>query len=262
MNNKLNKIAVFSLGLLMLSGCAVIRPGEVGLKQTLGKLKPGVLAPGVSGYNPFVTEIIRVPTQTVNLEVRLSLPSKEGLNINSEISILYRVKPDKAPSVIENIGRNYEDVVILSVFRSAAADVCSRFFAKDMYTEGRAGIEKEIRELMTEVVGPRGFEIEAVLLKSITLPQGLARAIEEKLEAEQIAQRMEFELEQERLEAQRKRIEAEGIRDAQKIIEQGLSERIIEWQSLEAFRILATSPNTKLIITDGNAPLLIDPARP
>ncbi|MDX2282970.1 MAG: prohibitin family protein [Bacteroidia bacterium] len=246
---------------LILSSCAVIRPGEVGLRQTLGRLKPDAIQPGVAAYNIFVTEIIRVPTQTVNLEVRLNLPSKEGLNIQSEISILYRIKASEASKVIENIGRDYENVVILSVFRSAAADVCSRFYAKDMYTDGRAQIEREIKDLMTSILAPRGFEVEAVLMKSIALPQGLARAIEEKLEAEQIAQRMEFELAQEDLEAQRKRIEAAGIRDAQKIIAEGLSPMVIEWQSLEVFRSLASSPNAKLIVTDGNAPLLIDPAK-
>ncbi|MDX1906178.1 MAG: prohibitin family protein [Bacteroidia bacterium] len=258
---KRNVIAIFALALLLtsLTSCAIIRPGEIGLRQTLGNLKPGVIDPGIAGYNFLVTKIIRIPTQTVNLEVKLSLPSREGLNINSEISILYRINPDKASQVIQNIGVNYEDVVILSVFRSAAADVCSRFYAKDMYTEGRSGIEKEIRELMTDILAPRGFEIEAVLLKSINLPQGLARAIEEKLESEQEAQRMEFVLQRERLEASRRRIEAEGIRDAQRIIEEGLSPRIIEWQSLEAFKILSTSPNTKIIITDGKAPMLIDP---
>ena len=95
-------------------------------------------------------------------------------------------------------------------------------------------------------------------MKSIQLPEGLARAIEDKLEAEQLAQRMEFELQREEMEAKRKVIEAEGIRDAQKIIGEGLSDKIIKWQTIDAFRRLSTSANSKLIITDGKAPLLID----
>ena len=153
---------------------------------------------------------------------------------------------------------NYENVVILSVFRSAAADVCSRFLAKDMYTASRAAIESEILSQMDEVLLDRGFIVESVLMKSIELPSGLARAIEDKLQAEQLAQSMEFELQREEMEARRKIIEAEGIRDAQKIIEQGLTAKIIEWQSIEAFRELASSANAKLIITDGKAPLMID----
>lgn len=240
------------------SGCASIRPGEVAVKQTFSKLKPAIYTSGVVGFNPFITSIIKLPVRTVNLEVKLSLPSKDGLNVKSEISILYRIAAEKAPKVIEEIGMNYENVVILSVFRSAAADVCSRFLAKDMYTASRAIIESEILKQMDQVLHDRGFIVESVLMKSIELPTGLARAIEDKLQAEQLAQSMEFELQREEMEARRKIIEAEGIRDAQKIIEQGLTARIIEWQSIEAFRELASSANAKLIITDGKAPLMID----
>ena len=192
------------------------------------------------------------------MEVKLSLPSKDGLNVKSEISILYRIDPKSAPKVIEDIGPAYENVLILSVFRSAAADVCSRFYAKDMYTESRAAIESEVLTQMDSLLKNRGFIIESVLLKSIQLPDGLARAIEDKLEAEQLAQRMEFELQREEMEARRKVIEAGGIRDAQRIIGEGLSDKIIKWQTIDAFTKLSNSPNSKLIITDGKAPLLID----
>jgi len=241
------------------TGCVSVRPGEVGLKQTFGKLKPRIYGQGLVAFNPFVTQVVKVPTRTVNLEVALDLPSKDGLNVRSEISILYNIDPGAAPKVLEEIGLNYENVVILSVFRSAAADVCSRFLAKDMYTASRVEIEEQIQAKMQEILQPRGFEIENVLLKSIQLPQGLTRAIEEKLAAEQNAERMTFELQREELEAKRRIIEAQGIRDAQQIIESGLSDRIIQWQSIEAFKNLASAPGTRLIITDGNAPLLINP---
>ncbi len=243
---------------LSVVGCATVRPGQVGLKQRFGKLNPVVYKPGLVGYNPFFTQILIIPVRTVNLEVRLNLPSEDGLNVAAEISILYRIKAEMAPEIIENIGRNYEQVVILSVFRSSAADVCSRFLAKDMYTASRAVIESEIMAQMSRVLAPRGFDIEAVLLKSIQLPAGLTRAIEQKLEAEQLAQQMEFELQRERMEAQRRIIEAEGVRDAQKIISAGLTPEVISWQSIEAFRELANSPSTKIIVTDGKAPFLID----
>jgi prohibitin 1 len=154
-----------------------------------------------------------------------------------------------------------EDNVINSVFRSSASDVCSRFFAKDMHSTQRATIEKDITDQMAKILEPRGFQIEAVLLKNISLPAGLARAVEEKLEAEQDAQRMAFLLDREKQEATRKRIEAEGIRDAQKIISEGLNKNIIEWQSIEAFRELAKSSNSKVIITDGNAPMMINTSK-
>lgn len=244
----------------VLTGCSIVRQGEVGVKRKLGKLAPTIIQPGVVSINPFTTMVIKMPISTMNMEITANLPSKEGLNVNAVISILYRIEPTKAPFIIENIGLNYENVVISSVFRSAAADVCSRFFAKDMHSSQRAVIEKEITDQMARLIHDRGLIVEAVLLKSIQLPAGLARAVEEKLEAEQDAQRMEFLLDREKREAQRKMIEAQGIRDAQKIIAEGLSERIIEWQSIEAFRELAKSNNAKLIITDGKAPMLIDGA--
>lgn len=258
MYKSLKFMMAFSLSAIFLASCATIRPGEVGLKQRFGQLQPDVYSSGLIGYNPFFTEIVKVPTRTENLEVRLNLPSEDGLNVAAEISILYRVNPKQAREVIENIGRNYEQVLILSVFRSAAADVCSRFLAKDMYTASRAVIESEIMAQMATILEPRGFVMEAVLMKSIQLPPGLARAIEQKLEAEQTAQQMEYELQRERLEAQRRIIEAEGIRDAQKIIASGLTPDVIAWQSIEAFRELASSEATKVIITDGDAPFLID----
>lgn len=203
--------------------------------------------------------MIKLPVRTINIEIESNLPSKEGLNVNSVISILYRLQQEKAPAILENIGKNYEDVVIKSVFRSASADVCSSFFAKDMHTSKRAQIENEIQQRMSELLADRGFEIEAVLLKTIQLPQGLARAVEEKLEAEQDAQRMEFLLQRERLEAQRRMVEAEGIRDAQKILQEGISPEIIKWQSIEAFKQLSNSNNSKIIITNGDTPFLIKP---
>lgn len=252
------KWSLLTVAAVLMTSCAVVNPGEVGMKQRFGRLSTEVYPPGLVGFNPLTTQLIRVSVRTENLEVRLNLPSEDGLNVGAEISILYHIKPESAPEIIGKIGRNYEQTVILSVFRSTAADVCSRFLAKDMYTASRAVIESEILAQMARVLEPRGFEIEAVLLKSIQLPPGLARAIEQKLEAEQLAQQMEYELQRERQEAERRRIEAEGIRDAQRIIKEGLSPEVIAWQSLEAFRLLSESPSTKIIITDGNAPFLID----
>ena len=125
-------------------------------------------------------------------------------------------------------------------------------------TDLRRDIEDQIRLEMVRLLAERGFNIEAVLLKSIMLPPGLYEAIENKLEAEQEAQRMEFVLQRERQEAERKSIEAEGVRDAHKVLADGLSPTIVEWRSLQVLEELAASPNAKLIITDGNAPVLIN----
>ena len=238
--------------------CAIVRPGEVGVRQSLGRLRGKPVSPGLALINPFTTILVKIPTRTVNKEIKLNLPSKEGLNVGAEISILYHVKEEKAIDIVNEVGRYFERVLILSTFRSASADVCARFFAKDMHSGKRAVIEKEIKDQMSTLLENRGFIIEAVLLKSITLPSGLYAAIEAKLRAEQQAQQMEFVLLKENQEAERKRIEAKGIRDAQLIIQEGISEGSIEWRSLEVLKEISTSPNAKLIITDGKTPVLIN----
>ena len=248
-------------GLMLLSttSCMVVREGEVGVKRTFGKYQDRPYTEGLKVFNPFTSRIIKVTTQTENLEVELSIPSKEGLNILSEVSILYSVVPREAPDILRNIGPEYERNVILPVFRSSVSDVSAQFFAKDMHTGARSEIEKVIRDQMAVYLQDKGIEVEAVLLKSIQLPKSLARAIEEKLEAEQQAQRMEFVLQQTKQDADRRRIEAEGIRDAQNIISQGLDPMLLQFKSIEAFLELAKSPNTKVIITDGDMPMLATP---
>ena len=243
---------------VLISSCAVVNPGEVGVKQQFGKLKGEVKSQGLVILNPLITELVTVPTRTVNKEVGLNLPSKEGLNVSAEISILYHVRENKVIDIINEVGVNYERTLILSTFRSASADVCAKFYAKDMHSGKRSEIELEIKNQMMEVLEGRGFVIEAILLKSIRLPIGLYSAIEGKLEAEQQAQQMEFVLQRETKEAQRKRIEAEGIRDAQNIIKEGITDANIEWRSLEVLKELSSSPNAKIIITDGKTPVLIN----
>jgi regulator of protease activity HflC (stomatin/prohibitin superfamily) len=259
-NNSVLSVLLIA-GLFLLTSCATVMQDEVGVKRRFGKLVPKVLTPGLYTFNPFFATVLKVPTRTINMQIMLeALPSKEGLTIASELAILYHVKPEQAVRILESVGRiSNGEQIILSVLRSAAADVTSKFFAKDMHTSERENIEKAIATKMTEILGDRGFVIENVLLKSIRLPSGLAKAIEEKLEAEQEAQRMEFVLNKERREAERKRVEAEGVRDAQIIISEGLNDLLIQYKSLEVMQNLATSPNTKIIITDGKTPYLINP---
>lgn len=273
-------------------GCVRVLQDEVAVKRRLGRIDDEVLYPGANRYNPFTTKIFRLPTRTVNLEISAGLPSKEGLTISSEISILYRVDPKSAPGVLRSIGSNYEKALILPVFRSASADVCARYYAKDMHSAQRAEIEKSISENMMEVVGERGFIIEAVLMKSIMLPSGLARAIEVKLEAEQSSQRMKFVLAMERQEADRsiiaaeaqrkiaeiqasgraeaqkieavgkaesRKIEAAGTKEANATVRSGLDDKVLQFLSIEAYLSLAKSGNTKVIVP--NDPRLLLDAR-
>jgi prohibitin 1 len=250
-------ITILVLGLFCTS-CAVVRPGEVGIKQTLGKFSKEVKTQGTVIYNPLISRVIKESTKTSNIKLVLTLPSKEGLSVNSEISILYRLQANKVASVLENLGQSYESV-ITSVFRSAASDVCAKFFAKDMHSGMRADIEREILEKMKVNLEKQadGIDLIAVLMKRIQLPSGLASSIERKLQAEQDAMRLKFVLQQETLEAERKIINAKGERDAQLIIAEGLTPEVLKLKAIEAFKELAKSENAKTIITDGKTPLII-----
>jgi hypothetical protein len=145
MNIRVSLIFLFSL--IVFSSCNRIIQGEVGVKRRLGKVGKRIISPGLAVFNPLTTRVIKMPVRTVNLEISTGLPSKEGLTIKSDISILYRIKPNSAIEVLETIGLDFEEVIILPVFRSASADVCARFMAKDMHSAERSKIEKEIVKL-------------------------------------------------------------------------------------------------------------------
>jgi len=243
---------------LLASNCVVVRQGELAVRRNLGKYEDKVRTSGLQTFNPFTSTIVKISGQTENIEVNVNIPSKEGLTIQSEVSILYRVVQKDAPNLLRTVGLDYENTLILPVFRSAVADVTARYFAKDMHSGSRAEIEVAIRELMMQTLGPRGIVVEAVLLKSIVLPRNLTKAIEEKLEAEQQAQRMEFVLQQERQEAERKRLQAQGTRDANQIISEGLTPEILQFKAIEAWLELSKSPNAKVIFTNGSVPLVMD----
>lgn len=282
-----NFIAVFVL--FMLSGCATVMPDEVAVRRTFGRVGDGVKPPGLVGFNPFTTKVVKVPVRTMNLAITENLPSKEGLTIKSESSILYRIKSNAVPLILKETGLEYEEMLILPVFRSAASDVCSKYDAKDMHSSKRAEIEEEIKKRLVEVCGPKGFVIEAVLLKSISLPGGLSRSIESKLEAEQEALRMQFVLDRQKQEAQRQiidaegaktiakiqaegkknatiidaeaeakrtELQAEGVKKANELIGASITPNLLKFKQIEAFQQLSTSPNAKTIITDGKTPIV------
>jgi regulator of protease activity HflC (stomatin/prohibitin superfamily) len=266
------------------ASCTVVKPHEVAVKSKLGKIDEKVRMAGPVAYNPFITKVVKVNVRTMNLSIKENLPSKEGLTILSESSILYHIKAEDVPRIIRETGLNYEENLILPVFRSAASDVCSRYYAKDMHSAKRNEIEQEIRKRLAEVCDEKGFVIEAVLLKSISLPQGLTRSIEAKLEAEQEALRMEFVLDRQKKEMDRQLIEAEGAKKnaviqaeakaqtaiieaegkaksieieakanktANDMLNSSLTPNVLKMNQIQAFMKLSTSPNTKTIITDG-----------
>jgi regulator of protease activity HflC (stomatin/prohibitin superfamily) len=287
---KKNQIVILLIAsLALVTSCTVVRPTQVGVKSTFGKIKGKIRQPGAVLYNPFVSRIIKVNVRTMNLPIKENLPSKEGLTILSESSILYHIKSEDVPKIIQETGLNYEENLILPVFRSAASDVCSRYYAKDMHSAKRNEIEKEIQKRLAEVCEEKGFVIEAVLLKSISLPAGLTKSIETKLEAEQEALRMEFVLDRQKKEVERQIIEAEGAKKtnviqaeakaqtmriesegraqsieieakankaANELLNNSITPNLLKLKQIEAFVKLSTSNNTKTIVTDGKGSLL------
>lgn len=263
--------------LFLLPSCSVIRPGEIGVKSTLGRLKEKTYVSGAVFYNPFSTGVIKVPTRTINREMSMNLPSKEGLTILADVSILYRIETNKVITVIKEVGLDF-DKIITAVFRSSASDACSQYYAKDMHSGERRNIEKKINDLMNEYLGPRGFIIENVLLKSIALPTGLSKSIEQKLESEQDALRMVFIKQQEEREAERILIKAEGQKKAKiieaeakaKVIEieadanklandklnSSITPNIIKMKQIDAMLELSKSPNSKVMFIDNKNPFM------
>ena len=247
---------------LFATSCAtVVSQDQVGVRDTLGKLAAEPSGAGLKIFLWPIWDITKLSVRTVNLEVQASLPSQEGLTIESVVSILYRLRPELAPKVLAEVGREYEEALILPVFRSAIADVTAEYAAKDMHTQKRSEIETSVKERMTGILGERGFEIEAVLMKSIRLPANLSQSIENRLQAEQNAKRMVFVLEQEEREAKRKRIEAEGIRDAQRTLADGLTDEVLKFRAIQALQELYKSPNAKIVITDGSSNVLVQPTK-
>ncbi len=283
------KFIAFASLLLLMTSCATVMPDQVGVRRTFGRIGENVKPPGLVGFNPFTTRVVRVPIRTMNLAIVENLPSKEGLTIRSESSILYRIQSSSVPKILKETGMEFEEMLILPVFRSAASDICSKYDAKDMHSAKRAEIEEEIKKRLIEVCAPKGFIIEAVLLKSIVLPAGLSKSIEAKLEAEQDALRMQFVLDRQKQEAQRQIIDAEGAKEIARIQAEGkknatiidaearargneieaegqkranelvslsLTPNVLKFKQIEAFQKLSTSPNTKTIITDGKTPIV------
>jgi regulator of protease activity HflC (stomatin/prohibitin superfamily) len=252
------KTTILMLLLCLLSSCAIVRPGEVGLKQKLGRLQKESLNQGPHGFNPFIARIIKVKTRTVEAFNVLDVPTKEGLTVKSEIALLYHVKPEAAASVYINYGVNYQEIIVESNFRAVVRHVSGMYVAKDLFAVDRKKIEKEIHDEIVAGISEKGFEVDAVLLKSITMPPQIFQAVENKLKAEQETMQMEFVISKQKKEAERMQIEAEAIKNYNRTISESLSDLMIKWNSVQVMKELVTSPNSKIIVTDGKSPLILN----
>ncbi len=233
---------------IALTQCWTIIPaGHTGVIDFLGNVSDETLKPGVSLVNP-MAKIEKMSIKTQELKELMSVPSKEGLSVNLEISLLFKLNSDMANEIYKTVGPNYADIILLPQFRSVVRGVTARYEAKALYTASREKLAGEILDELEKLVGPRGITVEQAPLRQIQLPARLTQSIEEKLQAEQEAQRMAFILQKEEQEADRKRIEAKGIADFQDIVSVNISNMLLKWKGIEATEKLASSPNTKVII--------------
>ncbi|MEJ2505056.1 MAG: prohibitin family protein [Ignavibacteriaceae bacterium] len=233
---------------IALSQCWTIIPaGHTGVIDFLGNVSDNTLKPGVNLVNP-MANVEKMSIKTQELKELMSVPSKEGLGVDLEISLLFKLNSEKANDIYKTVGPNYVDIILVPQFRSVVRGVTARYEAKALYTASREKLASEILEELERLVGPRGIIVEQAPLRQIKLPDRLTKSIEEKLQAEQESQRMEFVLTREKQEAERKRIEAKGIADFQDIVSKGISDQLLQWKGIEATEKLANSSNTKVIV--------------
>ncbi len=226
----------------------VIPAGNVGVVDFLGNVSDKTLRPGVNLVNP-LANIVKYSYKTQTFKENMNVVSKEGLPIQLEVNLQFRLDPSKANEIYKSVeGGDYLNVILIPQFRSTAREVTAKYEAKALYTELRSQLASEILDKLQKSVSSRGVYVESVPLRQIILPPGLAKAIEQKLEADQESQRMEFILLKEKQEAERKRIEAKGIADFQEIVSKGISDQLLKWKGIEATEKLANSQNSKIIV--------------
>ncbi|MGA8264505.1 MAG: prohibitin family protein [Ignavibacteriaceae bacterium] len=241
-------LAMLLAGLIAFAQCWTIVPaGHVGVIDFFGNVSDNTLYPGVNFVNP-MANVVKFDARTQELKETMSVPSKEGLSIDLELSLLFSLSFENANKIYKTVGEDYVERIIVPQFRSVVRGVTAQYDAKALYTAEREQLSKQIETDLSKLVGPRGINIESTPMRQITLPPGLTSSIEEKLKADQDSQRMQFVLLKEKQEAERKRIEAQGIADFQTIVSKGISDQLLKWKGIEATEKLAGSQNTKIVV--------------
>lgn len=238
----------------------VVPAGSVGVVDFFGTVSDVTLKAGINPVNP-LAKVVKFTVQTEELKEAMDVPSKEGLTVRLELSALFHLNPEKAAEVYKTIGENYIQIILEPQFRSVARGVTAGYDARALYTSERELIAQIIQKDLEKLVEPRGITIESTPLRQVGLPAGLTESITEKLRAEQESQRMQFILTKEKQEAERKRIEAQGISDFQNIVAKGISDQLLRWKGIEATEKLASSTNAKVIVIGAGKdglPLILD----
>jgi regulator of protease activity HflC (stomatin/prohibitin superfamily) len=251
--------------LLLLLGASVsmfkvIDAGQVGVKTLFGKVENDVLYSGLNVVNPLV-EVTNFDTKTQNYTMSgihdegtksgddaIRVLSSDGLEVTIDLSVLFKVRATEAPRILKEIGNDYLDKIVRPISRTAIRDNAVYYEAVALYSTKRQEFQDKIFKTINESFAKRGLVLEQLLVRNITLPESVKKSIESKINAEQDAQKMTFVLQKERQEAERKRVEAQGIADYQRILSTGLSDKQLQYEAIKAQKEIALSPNTKIII--------------
>ena len=270
--NPLRFIALIMMLLGVLTSCIIqIDAGQVGVKKLFGKIQLDVLNSGLHFINPLM-EVDKLDIKTLNYTMSgqhdegtttaddaIRVLTSDGLEVTIDLSVLYRVIPDDAPKLLRETGANYEDKIVRPITRTRIRDNAVYYEAVALYSTKRDEFQQRIFKTIEEDFKKRGLLLENLLVRNITLPQSVKAAIELKINAEQEAQKMQFVLQKERQEAERKRVEAQGIADYQRIISESLTEKQLQYEQIKAMKELAASPNAKIIMMGkSGTPVILD----
>jgi regulator of protease activity HflC (stomatin/prohibitin superfamily) len=248
-----------------------IDAGQIGVKSLFGKVNNNILSSGLNLVNPLV-DVKEVDIRTQNYTMSgihdegdkggddaIRVLTADGLEVIIDLTVLYRVLSTEAPRIIQETGLDYRDKIVRPLTRTKIRDNAVYFTAVDMYSNKRDLFQGRIFKSIEEDFKKRGLVLEQLLVRNITLPATVKGSIEEKIKAEQDAQKMEFVLQKEKQEAERKRVEAQGISDYQRIISAGLGDKQLQYEQIQVMKALVTSPNAKVIIMGGGkTPVILD----
>jgi regulator of protease activity HflC (stomatin/prohibitin superfamily) len=251
------------------SAVVQIEPGEVGVQKLFGKVSDNILQSGLNIINPLV-KVVMFDIKTENYTMSgvtdegtkqgddaIRVLSADGLEVIVDLTVLYKVVPSEAPRILKEVGTDYRNVLVRPICRTKIRDNAVYYDAVALYSTKRDEFQARIFTTIESNFKERGLMLEQLLVRNITLPESVKTTIESKINAEQDAQKMTFVLQKERQEAERKRVEAQGIADYQKILSSGLSDRLLQYEMIKA---ISASPNSKLILmTNGKGlPIMVD----
>ena len=248
-----------------------IDAGQVGVKKLFGNVRPDVLQSGLHFINPlYEVEKLDVKTQNYTMsgihdegtksgDDAIRVLTADGLEVTIDLTVLYRLIPVDAPKLVKETGVDYEYKIVRPIARTRIRDNAVYYEAVALYSTKRDEFQNRIFNGIENDFKKRGLLLENLLVRNITLPAAVKGTIEQKIQAEQEAQKMQFVLQKERQEADRKRVEAQGIADYQHIISESLTDKQLQYEQIKAFKEMALSPNTKIIVMGkGTTPIMLD----